>query len=109
MRELFKKAKEFDRSIIFIDEIDAIARHRSNSPHNQDSERENTLIALLTEMDGFDKSNTIVIAATNRADILDSAITRPGRLDRLVSIPLPDVNGRKEILLTHAIGKKICV
>jgi len=58
-------------------------------------------------MDGFDKSNTIVIAATNRADILDSAITRPGRLDRLVSIPLPDVKGRKEILQTHAIGKKI--
>lgn len=109
VRELFKKAKEFDRSIIFIDEIDAIARHRSNSPHNQDSERENTLIALLTEMDGFDKSNTIVIAATNRADILDSAITRPGRLDRLVSIPLPDVKGRKEILQTHAIGKKLSI
>ncbi|MBF0596602.1 ATP-dependent zinc metalloprotease FtsH [Faecalibacter rhinopitheci] len=103
VRDLFKNAKEKSPSIIFIDEIDAIGRARGKSNFSgSNDERENTLNQLLTEMDGFGtESNVIVIAATNRADILDKALTRPGRFDRLIHVDLPEVNERKDIFKVH--------
>lgn len=103
VRDLFKKAKEKSPSIIFIDEIDAIGRARSkNAGFSGNDERENTLNQLLTEMDGFGtNSGVIILAATNRVDILDKALLRAGRFDRQISVELPDVHERKEIFQVH--------
>ena len=103
VRDLFKQAKEKSPSIIFIDEIDAIGRARGkNAMTGSNDERENTLNQLLTEMDGFGtNTGVIVIAATNRADVLDKALVRPGRFDRQIYIDLPDLIGRKEIFNVH--------
>lgn len=106
VRELFTEAKKNSPCIIFIDEIDAIGGKRSGGNATGSDEREQTLNALLVEMDGFDSNETvIIIAATNRPDILDPALLRPGRFDRQVTITLPDVKGRRKILEVHA--KKI--
>jgi cell division protease FtsH len=104
VRDLFKQAKEDSPCIIFLDEIDAIGRKRSAAfVGGGHDEREQTLNAILVEMDGFDTNDqVIVIAATNRGDILDHALTRPGRFDRQVVVPLPDLKGRLEILKVHA-------
>ena len=105
VRDLFDKAREADGGIIFIDEIDAIGRTRSEGPGHSgaDTERENTLISMLNEMDGFDTDHRIIVlAATNRADVLDPALTRPGRLDRQIQVPAPDRRGRTRILEVHA-------
>lgn len=108
VRDLFEQARKAERAIIFIDEIDAVGRTRSSGPtQGGEGERENTLISLLNEMDGFVGSHVIVLAATNRADTLDPALTRPGRLDRLVHVPNPDRRGRSHILAVHAKGKPI--
>ena len=107
IRALFTAARKHERSIIFIDEVDAVARRRGGDGEIAHVESETTLIALLAEMDGFHTSNVIVIAATNRADILDPAITRPGRLDRKVEVPNPDRRGREQILAVHTAGKPI--
>jgi len=109
VRDLFKQAKENSPCIIFLDEVDAIGRKRGPAiASGGHDEREQTLNAILVEMDGFDTNDqVIVIAATNRSDILDRALTRPGRFDRQISIPLPDIKGRFEILKVHA--KKIKV
>lgn len=103
VRDLFRQAKEKSPSIIFIDEIDAIGRARGkNNGFNSNDERENTLNQLLTEMDGFGtNSGVIIIAATNRADVLDSALMRAGRFDRQIYVDMPDLNERKEILQVH--------
>ncbi|MBB2924891.1 AAA family ATPase [Cellulomonas cellasea] len=102
VRDLFAEARKAERAIIFIDEIDAVGRARSGKGSNgNDGERENTLISLLNEMDGFGGSQIVVLAATNRADILDAALTRPGRLDREVHVPNPDRRGRTLILEVH--------
>ncbi|MCX7743909.1 MAG: ATP-dependent zinc metalloprotease FtsH [Flavobacteriales bacterium] len=103
VRDLFRQAKEKAPAIIFIDEIDAIGRARGRSiAQGANDERENTLNQLLTEMDGFEANTGIIIlAATNRADILDKALLRPGRFDRQIYIDLPDLNGRKEIFKVH--------
>ncbi|KGL53872.1 cell division protein FtsH [Porphyromonas canoris] len=103
VRDLFKQAKEKAPSIIFIDEIDAIGRARGkNAGFGGNDERENTLNQLLTEMDGFDtNSGVIILAATNRADILDKALLRAGRFDRQIHVDLPDLNDRKEIFKVH--------
>jgi len=107
VRDLFKKAKENAPCIIFIDEIDAVGRQRGAGVGGGNDEREQTLNQLLTEMDGFqDNPGVIVIAATNRVDILDSALLRPGRFDRQVTVNLPDKNGRFDILKVHARNKK---
>jgi cell division protease FtsH len=107
IRELFRTAREHQQAIIFIDEIDAVARRRSGDNEQGNGETENTLIALLAEMDGFSSSGVVVLAATNRADILDPAVTRPGRLDRKVEVPNPDRRGRQRILAVHADGKPL--
>ncbi len=109
VRDLFKQAKDKAPCIIFIDEIDAIGRARGKSPaQNANDERENTLNQLLTEMDGFgSNSGIIVIAATNRADILDRALMRPGRFDRQIYVDMPDMNERKEIFKVHLKPIKI--
>lgn len=103
VRDLFKQAKEKAPSIIFIDEIDAIGRARGkNNGFNSNDERENTLNQLLTEMDGFGtNSGVIILAATNRADVLDSALMRAGRFDRQIYVDMPDINERKEIFKVH--------
>lgn len=103
VRDLFKQAKEKAPAIIFIDEIDAIGRARGkNNGFNSNDERENTLNQLLTEMDGFGtNSGVIILAATNRADVLDSALMRAGRFDRQIYVDMPDVNERKEIFKVH--------
>ena len=103
VRDLFRQAKEKSPSIIFIDEIDAIGRARGkNNGFNSNDERENTLNQLLTEMDGFGtNSGVIIIAATNRADVLDSALMRAGRFDRQIYVDMPDINERKEIFAVH--------
>ena len=110
VRDLFKQAKDASPCIIFLDEIDAVGRRRGvgfNGGGGHD-EREQTLNAILVEMDGFDSNDqVIVIAATNRADVLDPALTRPGRFDRQVYIPLPDIKGRLEILKVHARKVKL--
>ena len=104
VRDLFKQAKESSPCIIFLDEIDAVGRRRgSGFSSGGHDEREQTLNAILVEMDGFDSSDqVIVIAATNRADVLDPALTRPGRFDRQIQVPLPDIRGRMEILKVHS-------
>nr|YP_010850899.1 Cell division protein FTSH [Lophurella mutabilis]WGH13504.1 Cell division protein FTSH [Lophurella mutabilis] len=108
VRDLFKKAKENAPCIIFIDEIDAVGRQRGTGIGGGNDEREQTLNQLLTEMDGFEgNTGIIVVAATNRADILDSALLRPGRFDRQVSVDIPDFKGRLDILNVHAKNKKI--
>ena len=108
VRDLFKKAKENAPCIVFIDEIDAVGRQRGTGVGGGNDEREQTLNQLLTEMDGFEgNTGIIVIAATNRADILDSALLRPGRFDRQVAVEVPDFKGRLAILKVHAKNKKI--
>lgn len=108
VRDLFKKAKADSPSIIFIDEIDAVGGKRSSGPNRSDSEREQTLNQLLVEMDGFDTdSKVIVMAATNREDMLDSALLRAGRFDRKINVTLPDLKGRTEILAIHSKNKKL--
>ena len=109
VRDLFKQAKDNSPCIIFLDEVDAIGRKRGASfVGGGHDEREQTLNAILVEMDGFDTNDqVIVVAATNRADILDQALTRPGRFDRQVIVPLPDLKGRADILKVHAKKIKI--
>jgi cell division protease FtsH len=108
VRDLFKEAKEHAPCIVFIDEIDAVGRQRTNSGMGGNDEREQTLNQLLVEMDGFDKhTNVVVIAATNRPDVLDPALLRPGRFDRRVMLDKPDIRGREAILHVHAEGKPL--
>ncbi|MBO0782718.1 MAG: ATP-dependent zinc metalloprotease FtsH, partial [Ktedonobacteraceae bacterium] len=108
VRDLFKEAKEHAPCIVFIDEIDAVGRQRTNSGTGGSDEREQTLNQLLVEMDGFDKqTNVVVIAATNRPDVLDPALLRPGRFDRRVMLDKPDIKGRLAILAVHADGKPL--
>ena len=108
VRDLFEKAKEETPCVIFLDELDAIGRQRGTGFAGGSDEREQTLNEILTNMDGFEKTDGIVvIAATNRADILDSALTRPGRFDRKVTVGLPDYYGRREILDIHFRDKKV--
>jgi cell division protease FtsH len=102
VRDLFKQAKDTAPSIVFIDELDAVGRRRGTGVGNVNDEREQTLNQLLVEMDGFDeRQEVIVLAATNRPDVLDPALLRPGRFDRQVTVPLPDRVGRKAILAVH--------
>jgi cell division protease FtsH len=102
VRDMFEQAKKNSPCIIFIDEIDAVGRHRGAGTGGGNDEREQTLNQLLVELDGFEaNSGVIVIAATNRADVLDKALLRPGRFDRQVSVSLPDIKGREEILVVH--------
>ncbi|HUX92070.1 MAG TPA: ATP-dependent zinc metalloprotease FtsH [Gallionellaceae bacterium] len=102
VRDMFEQAKKHSPCIIFIDEIDAVGRQRGAGMGGGNDEREQTLNALLVEMDGFEgTSGVIVIAATNRPDVLDSALLRPGRFDRQVVVPLPDIRGREQILMVH--------
>jgi cell division protease FtsH len=106
VRDLFEQAKQNAPAIIFVDEIDAVGRHRGAGLGGGHDEREQTLNQLLVEMDGFDpKTNVILIAATNRPDILDPALLRPGRFDRQIGVDAPDLKGREKILETHAKGK----
>ncbi|MEH2266722.1 ATP-dependent zinc metalloprotease FtsH2 [Nostoc sp.] len=108
VRDLFKKAKDNAPCIIFIDEIDAVGRQRGAGIGGGNDEREQTLNQLLTEMDGFEgNTGIIIIAATNRPDVLDSALLRPGRFDRQVTVDAPDIKGRLEILQVHARNKKL--
>ena len=108
VRDLFKEAKEHAPCIVFIDEVDAVGRQRNSSGPGGNDEREQTLNQLLVEMDGFDKhTNVVVIAATNRPDVLDSALLRPGRFDRQVMLDKPDIRGRLAILEVHAKGKPL--
>ncbi|MBE7699186.1 ATP-dependent metallopeptidase FtsH/Yme1/Tma family protein [Oerskovia sp. Sa1BUA8] len=108
VRDLFQQAKENSPAIIFVDEIDAVGRHRGAGMGGGHDEREQTLNQLLVEMDGFDvKTNVILIAATNRPDILDPALLRPGRFDRQIAVEAPDLKGREAILAVHAQGKPI--
>ena len=108
VRDLFKKAKDNAPCLIFIDEIDAVGRQRGAGIGGGNDEREQTLNQLLTEMDGFEgNTGIIIIAATNRPDVLDSALLRPGRFDRQVIVDVPDLKGRQEILTVHAQNKKI--
>ena len=108
VRDLFKEAKEHAPCIVFIDEIDAVGRQRNHSGTGGNDEREQTLNQLLVELDGFDKqTNVVVIAATNRPDVLDPALLRPGRFDRQVMLDKPDIRGRLAILEVHAKGKPL--
>jgi cell division protease FtsH len=112
VRDLFDQAKKNSPSIIFIDEIDAVGRHRGAGLGGGHDEREQTLNQILVEMDGFDtKSNVILLAATNRADVLDKALLRPGRFDRQIVVDIPDLNGREAILKIHTrkvrLGKDV--
>ncbi len=108
VRDLFREAKEKAPAIIFIDEIDAIGKRRSPSIGGGHDEREQTLNQILTEMDGFDnETHVIILAATNRADVLDKALLRPGRFDRKVTINLPNIEDRVKILEVHAKGKPL--
>lgn len=108
VRKLFDTAKEKSPCVIFIDEIDAIGRQRGAGFNSGNDEREQTLNQILTNMDGFEKTTgVIVVAATNRADILDSALVRPGRFDRKVNVPLPDTIGREAISLVHFRNKNV--
>ena len=105
VRELFANARAQSPSIIFVDEIDSIARKRGNAIMGGNDERENTLNQLLAELDGFEGRNVIFLGATNRVDVLDPALLRPGRFDRKVIVPLPDKSGREAILKVHSKGK----
>ncbi|MDB9538099.1 ATP-dependent zinc metalloprotease FtsH2 [Anabaenopsis tanganyikae CS-531] len=108
VRDLFKKAKDNAPCIIFIDEIDAVGRQRGAGIGGGNDEREQTLNQLLTEMDGFEgNTGIIIIAATNRPDVLDSALLRPGRFDRQVTVDAPDIKGRLEVLQVHSRNKKL--
>jgi cell division protease FtsH len=108
VRSLFKKARKSAPCIIFIDEIDAVGRERRGAGSGAEMEADQTLNQLLVEMDGFDTAEgVIVLAATNRVDVLDSALTRPGRFDRRVFVNRPDVKGREAILMVHVKGKKL--
>ncbi|MDH4453064.1 MAG: ATP-dependent zinc metalloprotease FtsH [Verrucomicrobiota bacterium] len=108
VRDMFEQGKKNAPCLIFIDEIDAVGRHRGHGMGGGHDEREQTLNALLVEMDGFDtQEGIIIIAATNRADVLDPALLRPGRFDRQVTVNLPDVKGREEILSVHAKKVKL--
>ena len=107
VRDLFNKARKNAPCIVFIDEIDAVGRKRGSGQGGGNDEREQTLNQLLVEMDGFGTDETIIVlAATNRADVLDKALRRPGRFDRQVVVDMPDIKGREEILKVHAKGKK---
>jgi len=106
VRDLFEKARKAAPAIIFVDEIDAIGRHRGSGIGGGNDEREQTLNQMLVELDGFDaRANVIMIAATNRPDILDPALLRPGRFDRQIAVEAPDLKGREAILKVHAKGK----
>lgn len=106
VRDLFEKARKAAPAIIFVDEIDAIGRHRGSGIGGGNDEREQTLNQMLVELDGFDaRTNVIMIAATNRPDILDPALLRPGRFDRQIAVEAPDIRGRAAILEVHAKGK----
>jgi cell division protease FtsH len=108
VRDLFEQAKQNAPAIIFIDEIDAVGRHRGAGIGGGNDEREQTLNQLLVEMDGFDaNANVILIAATNRPDVLDPALLRPGRFDRQIGVDAPDLQGRKQILEVHGKGKPL--
>ena len=108
VRNMFEQAKENAPSIIFIDELDAIGRKRGAGLGGGHDEREQTLNELLSEMDGFDPNEgVIILAATNRPDVLDPALLRPGRFDRKITVPTPDIDGRKEILKVHTKNKKL--
>lgn len=109
VRDLFKQARKHAPCIVFIDEIDAVGRHRGNGMGGGNDEREQTLNQLLTEMDGFetDGGDVIVLAATNRPDVLDKALLRPGRFDRQVTVPYPDLQSRENILTVHARAVKL--
>jgi len=108
VRDLFEQAKQNSPAIIFVDEIDAVGRHRGVGVGGGNDEREQTLNQLLVEMDGFDgTTNVILIAATNRPDVLDPALLRPGRFDRQVGVDAPDLEGRRRILEVHAKGKPL--
>jgi cell division protease FtsH len=108
VRDLFDKARKNAPCIVFVDEIDAVGRQRGAGLGNASDEREQTLNQILVEMDGFsDHAGVIVIAATNRPDVLDPALLRPGRFDRVVVVPAPDVRGRQAILAVHARGKPL--
>lgn len=105
VRQLFAKARQQAPSIIFIDEIDAIGKKRETS---RNEEKDSTLNQMLVEMDGFSTSETIIVlAATNRKDILDNALTRPGRFDRMVEITLPELKARQEIFMVHLTPLKV--
>jgi cell division protease FtsH len=102
VRDMFEQAKKHSPCIVFIDEIDAVGRHRGAGLGGGHDEREQTLNQLLVEMDGFEENlGVIVIAATNRPDVLDPALLRPGRFDRQVMVGLPDIKGREQILNVH--------
>jgi cell division protease FtsH len=108
VRDLFARARQHAPAIVFIDEVDAVGRHRGTGIGGGNDEREQTLNQILVEMDGFDAhTNVIIIAATNRPDVLDPALLRPGRFDRQVVVHLPDVRGREAILKVHLNGKPI--
>ena len=108
VRDLFEQGKKNAPCIIFIDEIDAVGRHRGSGVGGGNDEREQTLNQLLVEMDGFqDNEGVIIIAATNRPDVLDNALLRPGRFDRQITVPLPDIKGRSKILSVHANNVQI--
>lgn len=108
VRELFERAKKNAPAIIFVDEIDAVGRHRGSGIGGGNDEREQTLNQLLVEMDGFEANDSVVlIAATNRADVLDPALLRPGRFDRQIVVDVPDVKGRERILNVHAKNKPL--
>ena len=108
VRDMFEQGKKSAPCIIFIDEIDAVGRHRGHGVGGGHDEREQTLNALLVEMDGFDtQEGVIIIAATNRPDVLDPALLRPGRFDRQITVNLPDVKGREEILRVHSKKVKL--
>jgi cell division protease FtsH len=108
VRDLFEQAKKNSPCIIFVDEIDAVGRHRGAGLGGSHDEREQTLNQILVEMDGFDTdTNVIIVAATNRPDILDPALLRPGRFDRRVTMDAPDVKGRRAILDVHVRGKPL--
>ena len=109
IRELFKKARDAGKAVIFIDEIDALGKKRSPGPGGGNDERDQTLNALLTEMSGFgENENIVVVAATNRLDILDEALLRPGRFDRHIEVAMPDINARRQILSCQASCKMKC-
>ncbi|NNC80762.1 MAG: ATP-dependent zinc metalloprotease FtsH [Acidimicrobiales bacterium] len=108
VRDLFDQARKDAPAIIFVDEIDAVGRHRGGGGGAGNEEREQTLNQLLVEMDGFDVSSGVIfIAATNRPDILDKALLRPGRFDRQIAVDIPDINGRRQIAAVHAEGKPL--